>query len=403
MSESPTGVRAEFSAWFAENWDQDLSLTEWRERLVGSGWGRPSWPSAWYGRDLPPALDDVIEQELRRCGAVGLAFGPATLLAGPTLIAHGSDALKSRLLRPMLLGDERWCQLFSEPEAGSDLASLKTRAVRDGDRWVINGQKLWSSSANHAERGMLLARTGPPDSRREGITFFAVDLRQPGVEVRPIRQMNGHASFNEVFLTDVLAVDEEVVGEVDGGWAVARTTLAHERRLNVAKHLAAKHARGRVIDEARIEGREAMAPYRWYPQRSGRPDLLVEAARAAGRASDPVVRQEVAKVFCLARCAEWTAARARAGRAAGRPPGPEGSIGKLQGSLIARAAAQAHSLIAGMSGLATEKGPGHRGVVAEILTSVPAISIAGGTDEIQKNIIGERILGLPREPSALES
>lgn len=403
MSESPTGVRAEFSAWFAEHWDPDITLRQWRERLVDAGWGRPSWPKEWCGRGLPPAMDDVVEREIRRGGGVGLAFGPAALLVGPTLLAHASDSLKARLLRPMLVGEERWCQLFSEPEAGSDLASLKTRAVRDGDQWVINGQKLWSSSANHAERGMLLARTGSGKSRHEGITFFALDLRQPGIEVRPIRQMNGYASFNEVFLTNATASDDEVVGEVDGGWAVARTTLAHERRLNVAKHLAAKGARGRAVDEARIEGREAMAPYSWYPQRSGQPDLLIDAARAANRAGDPVVRQEVAKVYCLARCAEWTAARARAGRAAGRPPGPEGSIGKLQGSVIARAAAQAHSLIAGMSGLLTDKGPDRRGVVAEILTSVPAISIAGGTDEIQKNIIGERILGLPREPSAPES
>lgn len=386
----------ECETWLQEAWDPELSLREWRERLVSSGWGRPSWPIEWFGRGLPASADAAVEDIIRQHGAIGLAFTPGALLAGPTVLAHASDALKSRLLRPMLTGEDRWCQLFSEPDAGSDLASLTTRAVRDGDRFIVNGQKIWSSSANHAERGMLLARTGEKGSRHDGITFFALDMTQPGVDVRPIHQMNGHSSFNEVFLTDVEVIVDDVVGEVDAGWSVARTTLAHERRLNVSKHLAGRGATGRPIDEARAEAKVAMAPYSWYPQRSGRPDLLLATARDAGRLCDPTVRQEIAKVYTLARCAEWTAARARAGRAAGKAPGPEGSIGKLQGSAIAKASARTHSLIAGMSGLLTEPTDG-RPVVAEILTSVPAISIAGGTDEIQKNILAERILGLPRD------
>lgn len=396
-------VVAECSRFLAEQWDPGLSLREWRIRLVESGWGRPSWPSDWYGRGLAPAMDAVVERLILDHGAVGLAFAPGALLAGPTLLAHASDSLKSRLLRPMLIGDEHWCQLFSEPDAGSDLASLKTRAERVGDDWVINGQKIWSSSANHAERGMLLARTGGKDTRHDGITFFALDMTQAGVDVRPIHQMNGHASFNEVFLTDVIVKNSDVVGNVGDGWAVARTTLAHERRLNLGRRMTRRDARGRVIDEARAESKLAMAPYVWYPQRSGRPDLLLSAARDAGRLGDPAVRQEVARVYCMARCAEWTAARARAGRAAGKAPGPEGSIGKLQGSAIARASARAHTLIAGLSGLLTESANGRNPLVAEILTSVPAVSIAGGTDEIQKNILAERILGLPREPEAARS
>jgi alkylation response protein AidB-like acyl-CoA dehydrogenase len=395
MSLSETDT-ADCQAWLEVNWDPTLSLREWRERLVASGWGRPSWPTEWFGRGLAASADATVEDLISRHGAIGLAFTPGALLAGPTLLAHASDELKGRLLRPMLTGEERWCQLFSEPDAGSDLASLNTRAVRDGDHFIVNGQKIWSSSANHAERGMLLARTGTKGSRHDGITFFALDMTQPGIEVRPIHQMNGHASFNEVFLTDVRVRADDVVGEVDGGWTVARTTLAHERRLNVSKHLAKRGAAGRTIDEAREEAKVAMAPYSWYPQRSGRPDLLMEAARENGRLADPVVRQEIARVYTLARCAEWTAARARAGRAAGKAPGPEGSIGKLQGSNIARAAARTHSMIAGLAGLLTEPIDG-RPVVAEILTSVPAISIAGGTDEIQKNILAERILGLPRD------
>ena len=393
-------VMAGFDEWLTENWDADLSLREWRERLVKSGWGRPSWPIGWYGRGLPVIFDQLVEARLRESGAVGVAFAPGASLAGPTLLQHGSEDLKQRLLWPLLTGQDTWCQLFSEPNAGSDLASLQTRAVRDGHRWIVNGQKVWSSSADHAQRGMLLARTGPAGSRQEGITFFALDMKQPGVEARPIKQMNGHASFNEVFFTDAVVDAADVVGEIDGGWGVARTTLAHERRLNIARGLARKDATGRVVDEVRSEALEALAPYSWYPQRAGRPDLLIAAAKSAGRNEDPVVRQEVVKVYCLMRCAEWTAARAHANRKAGRPPGPEGSLGKLQGSSIARASAAAHVLIGGPSALlAGERTDGRYDLTAEIVTSVPAASIAGGTDEIQRNIIGERILGLPREPS----
>ena len=393
-------VMTEFDGWLAEHWDPELSLRQWRERLVKSGWGRPSWPTNWFGRGLPVTVDSLVETRLREFGAVGVAFAPGASLAGPTLLEHGSDDLKQRLLWPLLTGKETWCQLFSEPNAGSDLASLQTRAVRDGHRWIVNGQKVWSSSADHAQRGMLLARTGPAGSRQEGITFFALDMKQPGVEARPIKQMNGHASFNEVFFTDAVVDAADVVGEIDGGWGVARTTLAHERRLNVARGLARKDATGRVVDEVRSEALEALAPYSWYPQRAGRPDLLIAAAKSAGRNEDPVVRQEVMKVYCMMRCAEWTAARAHANRKAGRPPGPEGSLGKLQGSSIARASAAAHVLIGGPSALlAGERTDGRYDLTAEIVTSVPAASIAGGTDEIQRNIIGERILGLPREPS----
>jgi alkylation response protein AidB-like acyl-CoA dehydrogenase len=393
---------AEFDEWLADNWDPDLTLRQWRQHLVESGWGRPSWPVAWFGRGLPVAMDALVEARLRERGAVGVAFAPASLLAGPTLLEHGSDDLKGRLLLPLLTGVDTWCQLFSEPNAGSDLAALQTRAVRSGDRWIINGQKVWSSSANHAQRGMLLARTGPAGSRQDGITFFAVDMRQPGIEVRPIHQMNGHASFNEVFFSDVVVDHADVVGEVGGGWSVARTTLAHERRLAPVKRVAKNDAAGRVVDEARGEAREALAPYTWYPQRSGRPDLLISAAKTSGRNEDAVVRQEIMKVYCLMRSAEWTAARAHANRKAGRPPGPEGSLGKLYGSALARSASAAHVLIAGPSALiAGERSDGRYDLIAEILTSVPAASIAGGTDEIQRNIVGERILGLPREPSVV--
>jgi alkylation response protein AidB-like acyl-CoA dehydrogenase len=389
-----------FHDWLTEHWNRGLSLRQWRQELIDSGWGRPSWPHSWYGRGLPRRFDTLIEGELLRHGAVGLAFGPGALLAGPTILEHGSDEVRQRLLLPLLNGTERWCQLFSEPDAGSDLASLRTHAVRDRGRWIINGQKVWSSSAHHAERGMLLARTGGgTNTRHAGLTYFALDMQQPGIEVRPIRQMNGHASFNEVFLVDVVANDGDVVGEVGDGWAVARTTLAHERRFNPARRHIPKGARGRAVEQARAEAREAMAAYTWYPQRSGRSDLLVRYAHAAHQAADPLVRQAVARAIGLARCSEWMVARAQTARAAGRSPGPEGSLGKLMGSVVARAAADAHGLIAGLGGQLQGDDAQHP-LVAEILTSVPAISIAGGTDEIQKNIVAEHILGLPREVPA---
>jgi alkylation response protein AidB-like acyl-CoA dehydrogenase len=224
-------------------------------------------------------------------------------------------------------------------------------------------------------------------------------MDQPGVEVRPLRQMNGHASFNEVFLTDARVTAANVVGGVGDGWTVAHTTLAHERRLfSGLRGRPASWGRGRAVREAELEIAATLEPYKWYPQRAGRPDLVADRATATGRSGDPLVRQEVARLVAMTRAAQWTAQRARAARALGRPPGPEGSISKLGASTIARAAARAHALVAGASGmLAGPDGP-LDGLVTEVLVSVPAVSIAGGTDEIQRNIIAERVLGLPREP-----
>jgi alkylation response protein AidB-like acyl-CoA dehydrogenase len=400
MASTLEDVRADVGAWLQDEWDPDRSLLEWRDRLVGSGWGRPTWPTSWFGRGLPGATESVVAAEFRRVGAVGVAPGPGSGLAGPTLLEHGSDGMKARFLRPLLTGEERWCQLFSEPGSGSDLASLAARADRDGDGWVVNGQKVWNSGADRADYGMLLARTSPNAPKHHGITYFALDMHQPGVEVRPLRQMNGHASFNEVFLTDARVSAADVVGEVDSGWSVALSTLAHERRLNtIAGFSVPTAAVGRAANEARIEADITLAPYRWYAQRTGRTDLLIEMAREFERAADPIVRQRIAEVLTLARCAHWTAERARAARAAGRAPGPEGSLGKLHGSLIARIAAQTHGMIAGAAATLAGDDAVRQGLIAEVLVSVPAISIAGGTDEIQRNIVAERVLGLPREPA----
>ena len=396
----PTSLRDEITAWLEQNWDPSLSLPEWRRRLVASRWAAPAWPIRWGGRGWPDWTESLVVTAIGDHGAVGLSGGVATGLAGPTIPTHGPDSVRQRFLGPILTGEETWCQLFSEPGAGSDLAGLTTRAERDGEEWVVNGQKVWNTSAHHADYGLLVARTDWDAPKHRGLTYFVLPMRQPGVTVLPLRQMNGHASFNQVFFTDARVPSDHVVGTVGDGWAVARTTLSHERRFGALRGTRVPSGRGRAIDEARLEAEENFAPYVWYPQRAGRADLLIGRARANGVWTHPAVRQEIVRAISIERVSAWTAERARVARAAGRPPGPEGSIGKLAMSNLARSSAAAHSLIAGASGLLAGPDAPMGGVVTEVLVSVPAQSIAGGTDEIQHNILGENVLGLPREPSS---
>jgi len=392
-------VREELRSWLADNWDSELSLREWRERLADSGWGCPTWPQEWGGRGLAPSYADVVGHEIAAYGAVGVPGGVGMTLAGPTLLEQGSDDLKKRFIRPTVTGDISWCQLFSEPAAGSDLAGLRTHAVRDGDEWVVNGQKVWNTSAHHADFGLLVARTDWDVPKHRGLTYFVLPMHQPGVEVRPLRQMNGHASFNEVFLADARVPADHVIGEVGGGWAVALTTLSHERRLASAlRGVPVPAGESRVFREAREEWIKANEPYVWYPQRAGRADLVVRRAVETGRGSDPQVRQEIARAISLAWTTKWMAQRASAARKAGKPPGPEGSLAKLAGSNVARACRRAHEEIESGWAMLGGRDGGLGGVIPEVILSVPAVSIAGGTDEIQHNIIAERVLGLPKEP-----
>ena len=391
-------IRADVRAWVEANWDPSLTLRAWRELLVASGWAVPSWPERWYGKGMPAWADDVVRSEIQRCGALATVPGG---LPGATILEQGPDAMRERFLRPLLTGEEMWCQLFSEPSAGSDLAGLTTSAVLDGDEWVVNGQKVWNTSAHHADLGMLPARTDWDVPKHQGITYFVLPMKQPGVEVRPLKQMNYHSSFNEVFLSDARIPRDWVVGEVGKGWAAALATLSHERRFAVIGGARVRGvAPGPARDEAIAEAAESAAVYSWYPQRAGRADLVVEHAKTRGVQGDPVIRQEIARLLSMQRASEWTAERAKAARKIGRPPGPEGSIGKLAVSEMARQALRVHSMIGGPSGMLAGDDPhsAFDGVIAEVLISVPAQSIAGGTDEIQKNIIGERSLGLPREP-----
>lgn len=396
-----TSVRAEVRAWLKVNWDPNLGLVEWRNKLVDSGWGAPHWPKDWYGRDLPVGLIPVVEEEFARIGAVGVAKAGIRTLAAATILAHGSTLHKEKFLRRILTGEDTWCQLFSEPGSGSDLAGAVTRADLKGNKWVINGQKVWNTSAHKAHWGLLLARSDWDARKHKGLTYFIIDMKQPGVQVHPLKQMNGHASFNQVFFTDAIVEPEFMLENTGDGWTVATTTLMHERRgADGMRGLASGGNRqGRIYEEERAEVATTMEPYKWYPQRAGRVDLVLSRARETGTINDPVVRQEIAKLLTMAKSAEWTARRARTAQEQGRPQGPEGSLGKLISSHVARAAARVHTSITGAASLLSgEDGP-LNGTIAEILISVPACSIAGGTDEIQRNIISERVLKMPKEPS----
>jgi alkylation response protein AidB-like acyl-CoA dehydrogenase len=392
-------VRRDVESWLEQWWDPERPLAEWRGLLADSGWGCPTRPTESYGRGLSSALAAVVEKAFAEVGAVGPAAGAGMALAAPTILEHGSPEVRRRLLRPIVTGQDKWCQLFSEPGSGSDLAGLTTRAERDGDEWVVSGQKVWTTGAHQAAFGMLLARTNWDVPKHRGITYFALPVGQAGVEVRPLRQMNGRASFNEVFLTEARVPHGNVIGEVGGGWAVALATLAHERGLATAR-LGAVPARGqgRTAREAAAEAADYARTYEWYPQRAGRPDLVPSQARATGKDRDPVVRQDAARLTAMERVARWNVERSRAGRAAGRPPGPEGSLAKLCGSEIARSSSRLHAAMAGADAMLSGPASPLEGIVAEIIVSVPAGSIAGGTDEVQHNIIGERVLGLPKEP-----
>ncbi|MCY4129862.1 MAG: acyl-CoA dehydrogenase family protein [Gammaproteobacteria bacterium] len=401
MEWSETAVRDELRSFLEENWDPNAELLDWRNKLVDSGWGMPSWPERWFGRDMPQSLLSVVAEEFARIGAVSVARTGIRLLAAETLLAHGNDAQRERYLRKILTGEETWCQLFSEPGSGSDLAGSTTRAELVGDDWIINGQKVWTTSAHHADFGLLLARHDWDVPKHQGLSYFILDFHQEGVEVHPLKQMNGHASFNQVFFNNAKVSRSDQVGENGDGWQIAMTTLMHERRNAGNIFVEARRRgdfKGSIYEQEAEENKILLEPYTWYPQRAGRVDLVLPRAKATGAIRDPVARQEIAKLMIMSRCAEWTALRARAAQQQGQPQGPEGSLGKLAGSNIARQAATVHTLISGVDAMTAGEESPESGIVAEILLSVPAISIAGGTDEIQRNIISERVLGMQKEP-----
>ncbi len=405
MAEHPDisldAIRAEVNQWLEAHWSVELSLAAWRETLVEGGWAAPSWPQAFYGRDYSPEQAAVVAQAFAEHGAVGVAQAGPGRLASHTILVHGNDAQKRKYLRPILTGEHAWCQLFSEPGSGSDLAGLTTKAEKDGDRYVVNGQKVWNTSAHHADYGILVARTDWDVPKHQGISYFLINMRQPGVEVRPLRQMNGHASFNEVFMSDAEVLAEDLLGAEGEGWKIAATTLSAERQGFGGDRSggAIKDLDGPIYEEYRQELAIALEPYTWYPQRAGRVDLAVPRALETGAISDPHIRQELARLIAMKKAADLAAESAAHKRRSGNTNViPEGSIGKLAASVIARQASHVHTLVSGTDAMLSGSESPMEGIIAEILVSVPAISIAGGTDEIQKNIIAERVLELPKEP-----
>ncbi len=377
--DSPTeaAFRAEARAFLAANMPEksasayDDSVDEealvaaskaWQRQLFDAGWAALLWPVEYGGRGLGPIEMIIWNQELARAGIGETIFVVGIGMAGPTIIAHGSDAQKERFLAPMLRGDEIWCQLFSEPGAGSDLASLSCRAVRDGDDWIVSGQKTWCSGGHYADWGILLARTDPSVPKHRGITYFLLDMRSPGIELRPLRMMTGGAHFNEVFLEEVRIPDAQRLGAAGEGWAAAMTTLLNERMA--------------------IGGIE-----RWFSW-----DELAEHARQNHQHLEPVLRDELARLYVESKSLELLNARVTTKLGHGMIPAAESSVMKLAMARVLTRAGDLGLRLAGPDAL-RGRGPWQQ----RFLTS-PSMHIAGGTDEIQKNVVAERVLGLPREP-----
>jgi alkylation response protein AidB-like acyl-CoA dehydrogenase len=388
--------RSEFRSWLAQvlpdGWVQaveagdDAALEKvkagsgfnplsWQGTIGRSPYAAPLWPKEYGGLSGEVWMQRVIRSELVRHRLPTVTLNLLGVgLAGPTIIEHGTEAQKERYLRKILTGEEIWCQLFSEPGAGSDLASLATRAVRDGDEWVVNGQKVWTTIAQFATFGMLLARTDPDVPKHEGLTYFIVDMRAPGVEVRPLRQMTGSSEFNEVFFSDVRVPDDQRVGAVGDGWRCARTTLMNER---VA-------LAGVSLDPVSILGGVRRDP--WTAFLDAVPDR-----------SDPRVRQRLAQIYIESEVKEITAFRADSARAAGQQPGPEGAVNKVFNAEFNQRRSTLAVDANGMAAVAWVPGDGGAESRAQTFLRARANTIEGGTSEVLRNQMAERILGLPRD------
>lgn len=367
-------IRDEARQWLAENFDPGSDRAEWNRRVFDAGWSAPSWEPQWGGRDLTDTESRAVAQEFAEVGARGTGMDRSDLLAC-TIHDLGTEEQKQRLIPASVRGETRWCLLYSEPGAGSDLAGLRTRAERDGDDWVVNGQKVWTSFAKAADYGLLIARTDPDVPKHQGISFFIFPMRQPGVEIRPIHQITGESEFNEVFITDARVPHTNLVGEPGGGWAVLQLALAYERRL--------------MGDLARTS----------KANRDLKPDAdsLIGMARSTGRLADSFVRQEIARVEGYAAVNRWNTRRAKA-TSDRAEAATLLSLGKIAMSRILHETARVQTAIVGPeSMLAGPDNPVGDAVTFRTLNAY-FTSIGGGTDQIQRNIVGERVLGLPKEP-----
>ncbi|MBI4898343.1 MAG: acyl-CoA dehydrogenase family protein [Actinobacteria bacterium] len=388
-------LREEIRAWLADNWREGMSREQWWAVLAETGWAAPLWPKQYGGRGASASEAIIFNQERQEIGAEPPPRGIGVPMAGPTIIQHGTEEQRRRFLAPMLRGEEMWCQLFSEPGAGSDLAAIQTKAVRDGDEWVVSGQKVWTTHAQLASWGILMARHDPALPKHQGITYFICDMKAPGVEIVPLKEMTGEAIFNEVFLNEVRISDDLRVGAVGDGWKVSMTTLANERMALGLGGLGGTAA-GAPVDLAEADAESSLETMGKLIARG--PHALVELTRQAGLIDDPVTRQKLAKVFTMYEVNRFTGYRITTALMKGQGPGVEASTGKLAYNQLVRAVADY---------LVAISGPGAMGAVdddkllktAERLNLVvPATSIYGGTDQIQRNIISERVLGMPKEP-----
>lgn len=382
-------LRADVKTWLSENWNEQVASEvgsaqtmfgasegrqRWLGRVVEAGWAVPTWSNEWFGRDLPTQAGKVIEQEFAVVGAPGAGQDRNNLWAN-TLLAAGTPALKEKLIGPLLRGEVNMCLLYSEPGAGSDLAGIRTKADKEGDQYRVNGQKVWTSGAQTAHYGMLIARTDWDVPKHKGISFFFLPMQQDGVEVRPLRQVTNESHFNEVFITDAFVPVDNLLGKPGDGWGVLNTALAYERSVM------GEGARGPRSGAAEATDEEP----------------LIALAREAGKLGDPHVRQDVAQVIAYKKLNALNSARAKADLAQGTSSSVM-SLGKLAMSRILHEEARVRTDLLGAQSL-LEGADYPRAEDANFLSlNAYFTSIGGGTDQVQRNIIGERVLGLPKEP-----
>ena len=342
--------------------------------LADAGLGGIAYPVEYGGQGLDKSYAEVFNEEVAKYQAPLLPTAISHGMCLPVVNEFGTPEQKARHQARIIRCDEIWCQMFSEPGAGSDVASLAMRAVRDGDEWVLSGQKVWTSGAQYCDFGLCVARTDPAQPKHRGLSMFIVDLSLPGVDIRPLRQMNGSSHFNEVYLTDVGVGHECLVGGEGNGWNMAVAMLMYER---VAIGAGSSGAMSRTASSAK----------------------LIKEARRRGRGGDPVVRDALADLYIRERIQKFIGMRVRQAAESGRAPGPEGSIAKLNAAILSRRSSDVAIELAGASGQAWDAADeADAGEWASAVISAPAMAIAGGTNEVQRNIIGERVLGLPKEP-----
>ena len=349
----------------------------WQATKADARWACITWPEEYGGRGASAIQNVIFGQEEAKFDVPPNLFSIGQGMLAPTVMVHGTQEQKDKYLRAILRADQIWCQLFSEPAAGSDLAGLRTSAVRDGDDWVVNGQKIWTTSAHYADYGMIVTRTDPTAKKHAGITYFIVDMKSPGIEIRPIRQIDGASHFNEVFFSDVRIPDENRVGAVNDGWRGAITTLMNERAT-----IGSGVGGGVGIGELLRLARET----EW----GGRPAI-----------EDASVRARIADFYWKLKGLEYTGYRALTSLSRGETPGPENSIGKMVGAPLRQQLAAFGLELQGAAGAAADLHASFAGGAFQASwLAAPALRLAGGTDEILHNIVAERVLGLPGEPRA---